>query len=53
MLKHRKKIGNAVDTKLYERLKELSIKTKINQSKLLDEAIENLLEKYNKNNAKK
>ena len=46
MLKNRTKIGSAIDTKLYNKLKELSEKTRIPISKLLDEALSDLLEKH-------
>lgn len=42
-------LSNAVDTKLYDKLKELSEKTRIPMSKLLDEALELLFEKHNGN----
>ena len=45
-LKNRKQIGSAVDIKLLKKFKELSKKSRIPQSKLLDEAIEDLLKKY-------
>ncbi|WP_335339497.1 ribbon-helix-helix domain-containing protein [Sporosarcina psychrophila] len=44
----RTKTGAAIDNKLLESLKELSKETRIPQSKLLDEAIELLLEKHGK-----
>ena len=43
-LKNRTPLGSAVDTKLYNELKELSNNTKVPMSKLLDEAIELLLD---------
>ena len=43
-LKNRTPIGSAVDKNLYEKLKELSNNTKVPMSKLLDEAIELLLD---------
>ena len=46
-LKNRKPLSNAVKTELYEGLKDLSNETKIPMSKLLDEAIEDLLQKRN------
>ena len=46
MLKNRTKIGSAIDTELYNKLKELSEKTRIPISKLLDEALFDLLEKH-------
>ncbi|MFY0744821.1 ribbon-helix-helix domain-containing protein [Solibacillus silvestris] len=42
-LKTRKALSNAVRMDLYEQLKKLSENTKIPMSKLLDEAIEDLL----------
>ena len=45
-LKNRTPISNAVDTKLYEQLKQLSEDTMIPISKLLDKAIELVLEEY-------
>jgi len=46
-LKNRVRYTNSIDIKLLNKLKELSNTTKITQSKLLDEAIELLLNKYN------
>lgn len=45
-LKNRTRISNAVDTKLYNKLKDLSKETQIPLSKLLDNAIELLIDKY-------
>ena len=45
-LKNRKTISNAVRSDLVDALKQLSHETKIPMSKLLDEAIELLLEKH-------
>lgn len=45
-LKTRTPLSNTVDTKLYDKLKELSDKTRIPMSKLLDEALELLFEKH-------
>lgn len=45
-LKNRTRIGSAVETLLYDKLKKLSEDTRIPISKLLDEAIGDLLEKY-------
>lgn len=45
-LKNRTPISNAVDTKLYEQLKKLSDDTMIPISKLLDRAIELVLNEY-------
>ena len=42
-LKNRTPLGSAIDTILYNKLKELSKNTKAPMSKLLDEAIEDLL----------
>ncbi|SHK36844.1 Ribbon-helix-helix domain-containing protein, partial [Anaerobranca californiensis DSM 14826] len=47
-LKNRIRIGSAIDKKLYEEIKMLSEKTRIPMSKLLDEAIEDLIKKYKK-----
>jgi predicted DNA-binding protein len=47
-LKNRTPISNAVDTKLYEQLKQLSKDTMIPMSKLLDKAIELVLKEYEK-----
>lgn len=44
-LKNRKPLSNAIRNELHEGLKELSDKTKVPMSKLLDEAIEDLLKK--------
>lgn len=44
-LKNRKTISNAVRSDLVDALKDLSDETKIPMSKLLDEALELLLEK--------
>jgi predicted DNA-binding protein len=44
-LKTRTPISNAVKTELYDQLKKLSEETKVPVSKLLDEAIEDLLMK--------
>ncbi len=42
-LKNRTRIGSSIDNKLFEQLHLLSKQTKIPISKLLDEAIENLI----------
>lgn len=44
-LKTRKALSNAIKIELYEQLKQLSDDTKIPMSKLLDEAVEDLLNK--------
>ncbi len=46
MLKNRTRIGSAIDKELYEGLKKLSEETRITISKLLDEAIEDLINKH-------
>lgn len=46
-LKNRTRYTATVDTDLVESLKELSQKTRIPQSKLVDEAIELLLKNHN------
>ena len=45
-LKNRTPISNAVDTKFYEELKKLSDDTMIPISRLLDRAIELVLDEY-------
>lgn len=45
-LKTRTRIGNTIDTNLLEKLKELSSLTRIPMSRLLDEAIEDLIKKH-------
>ena len=47
-LKTRTPISNAVKTELYKQLKQLSEETMIPISKLLDRAIELVLEEYKK-----
>ena len=51
-LKNRTPISNAVNTKLYEELKQLSEDTLIPISKLLDRAIELVLKEYQKPTSK-
>lgn len=46
-LKNRKPISNAIKNELYDGLKLLSDKSKVPISRLLDEAIEDLLKKRN------
>lgn len=45
-LKNRTRISNAIDTKLYTKLQQLSKETQIPLSKLLDNAIKLLLNEY-------
>jgi len=45
-LTNRTRIGSAIDKALFENLKKLSEQTRIPISKLLDEAIEDLLKKH-------
>ena len=45
-LTNRTRIGSAIDKVLFEDLKKLSEQTRIPISKLLDEAIEDLLKKH-------
>lgn len=45
-LKNRTPISNAVDTELFEQLKQLSKNTMIPMSKLLDKGIELVLKEY-------
>lgn len=49
-LKNRTRFTNTLSNNLLERLQELSKETMIPMSKLLDKAIELLLEQYNKQN---
>lgn len=51
-LTNRTKVGTAIDKGLYEQLKKLSEESRIPMSKLLDEALEDLLKKHS-NSAKK
>lgn len=44
-LKNRTKLGDAVDNKLYNKLNQIKNNTKIPRSRLLDEALELLIEK--------
>lgn len=46
-LKTRTRIGNTLDTNLLEKLKELSNITRIPMSRLLDEAVADLIKKHN------
>ena len=46
-LKTRTPISNSINTELFNQLKELSDKTLIPMSKLLDKSIELLLKEYN------
>lgn len=46
MLKNRTKIGSAVNKELFTSLQELSKETRIPISRLLDEALEDLLKKH-------
>ncbi|MEW5569621.1 ribbon-helix-helix domain-containing protein [Rossellomorea marisflavi] len=47
-LKNRTRIGNTVDNQLLKKFKELSTETRIPMSKLIDEALRDLLGKYNR-----
>ena len=47
MLKNRTRIGSAIDTEPYNQLKKISEESRIPISKLLDEAIQDLLSKHN------
>ena len=46
-LKTRTRIGNTLDTHLLKKLKELSASTRIPMSRLLDEAVGDLIQKHN------
>lgn len=45
-LKTRTRIGNTLDTHLLAKLKQLSISTRIPMSRLLDEAVGDLIQKH-------
>ncbi|MGE5559392.1 MAG: ribbon-helix-helix domain-containing protein [Bacillota bacterium] len=49
ILKNRVQIGSSVDKAIWKRFQDFSKKTRIPVSKLLDEAMENLLKKYQNN----
>ena len=51
VLVNRKKFISSLDNKLVEPLNALSKKTRVPKSRLLDEAIEDLLKKYEKRTA--
>jgi len=51
-LKTRTPISNAVDTKLYEKLRQLSKETMVPISRLLDRGIELVLKEYEKPTSK-
>lgn len=46
--RNRKQISTAVDLEIYEKFKNLANETRIASTKLLDEALEDLLVKYGK-----
>jgi hypothetical protein len=46
-LKTRTRIGNTLDTHILKKLKDLSSNTRIPMSRLLDEAVEDLIQKHN------
>ena len=48
---NRKKFSSSLDNKLVEPFNDLSAKTRVPKSRLLDEAIEDLLKKYEKRTA--
>lgn len=52
MLKNRERYTNSIDKVLLRKLKELSEQTRIPQSRLIDEAIEDILKKYNDQGSK-
>lgn len=51
-LKNRRTISNAVRSELADALKQLSEETRIPMSKLLDEALEDLIKKYSNSTEK-
>lgn len=50
MLKNRERYTNSIDKELLRKLKKLSEQTRIPQSRLIDEAIEDILKKYQGSN---
>lgn len=50
ILKNRSQMSSSVDKELWQKFKSLSEQTKIPVSKLLDEAMEDLLHKYSEKN---
>ena len=48
MMKYRIRVGLSIDKALVEKLKLLAAETRINQSKLVDEALILLFEKHHK-----
>jgi predicted DNA-binding protein len=48
MLKNRTRLSSYIEKELSVKLKQLSEKTRIPMSRLLDEAIEDLIKKHNK-----
>ena len=46
VLKNRVQMGSSVDKEIWKRFKDLSTQTKIPIARLLDEAMEDLLKKY-------
>lgn len=46
MLIHRVRLGSSIDKKLDKKFRKLADKTKIPMSRLIDEAIEDLIIKY-------
>ena len=50
-LKTRTRIGNTLDTHLLQKLKALSASTRIPMSRLLDEAVGDLIQKHNTSQA--
>lgn len=49
-LKNRERVGTTADKKLMEQFKQLSEQSRIPMSRLLDEAIEDVLKKHNNKN---
>lgn len=45
-LKNRKRIGTSIDLEVWDSFEELAVKTKIPKSKLFDEALKDIVKKY-------
>lgn len=48
MLKNRVKVGTSIDKEIYKEFQELAKETRIPISRLLDEALEDLIKKHKK-----
>ena len=45
-LKNRKRIGTSIDLEVWDNFEKLAEKTKVPKSKLFDEALEDIVKKY-------